>query len=292
MTQNQTQEAQVSQVDMDVAHDKLDALKAYLGELGSVAVAFSGGVDSTFLLKVAHDTLGDAAMAITARSESFPEREYREAADFCQHEGIRHVAVESDELDIPGFSHNPTNRCYLCKKEFFSQILGRMGEEGISYLCEGSNMDDEGDYRPGLRAVAELGVKSPLRHAHLYKAEIRALSHEMGLPTWDKQSFACLSSRFPYGEEITRKKLAMVDEAEQFLIDRGFHQLRVRIHGDVGGGTIARIEVASAEMEHLFADRAEVAKRLREIGFTYVTMDLMGYRTGSMNETLSAEQKA
>lgn len=292
MAQVQTQQAPVSKTDMDVAHSKLDDLRTYLGELGSVAVAFSGGVDSTFLLKVAHDALGDAAMAITARSESFPEREYREAADFCQREGIRHVAVQSDELDIPGFSHNPTNRCYLCKKEFFSQILGRMGEEGISYLCEGSNMDDEGDYRPGLKAVAELGVKSPLRHARLYKAEIRALSHEMGLPTWDKQSFACLSSRFPYGEEITRKKLAMVDEAEQFLIDRGFHQLRVRIHGDVGGGTIARIEVAPAEMERLFDRRAEVARRLREIGFTYVTMDLMGYRTGSMNETLTAEQKA
>lgn len=279
-------------VDERMAHGKLDDLRAYLRELGSVAVAFSGGVDSTFLLKVAHDELGDAAIAITARSESFPVREFREAADFCSREGIRHVSVTSNELDIPGFSHNPTNRCYLCKKEFFSTIIGRMGEEGVSYLCEGSNMDDEGDFRPGLKAVAELGVKSPLRHARLYKAEIRALSREMGLPTWDKQSFACLSSRFPYGEEITRKKLAMVDEAEQFMLDRGYHQLRVRIHGDVGGGTIARIEVAPDEMERLFADRAAVAGALRSVGFTYVTMDLMGYRTGSMNETLTAAQKA
>lgn len=279
------------QVDEHVAHGKLDDLRAYLGELGSVAIAFSGGVDSTFLLKVAHDELGDAAIAITARSESFPVREFREAADFCRGEGIRHISVTSNELDIPGFSHNPTNRCYLCKKEFFSTIIGRMGEEGVAYLCEGSNMDDEGDFRPGLKAVAELGVKSPLRHARLYKAEIRALSREMGLRTWDKQSFACLSSRFPYGEEITRKKLAMVDEAEQFMLDRGYHQLRVRIHGDVGGGTIARIEVAPNEMERLFADRAEVASTLRDIGFTYVTMDLMGYRTGSMNETLTAAER-
>lgn len=280
------------QVDMDVAHEKLRALQDYLGELGAVAVAFSGGVDSTFLLKVAHDTLGEKALAVTARSESFPEREWREASDFCVSEGIRHLTVTSDELDIPGFSHNPTNRCYLCKKEFFSQIMDGASREGFAYLCEGSNMDDEGDFRPGLKAVAELGVKSPLRHAGLYKAEIRALSHEMGLPTWDKQSFACLSSRFPYGEEITRQKLAMVDKAEQFLIDRGFHQLRVRIHGDVDQGTIARIEVAPQEMEHLFSERDAVAEALRGYGFTYVTMDLMGYRTGSMNETLPAETLA
>lgn len=277
--------------DPALAHQKLTDLQNYLRELGSVAVAFSGGVDSTFLLKVAHDTLGEHAIAITARSESFPEREYNEAADFCRAQGIRHIAVTSDELDIPGFSHNPTNRCYLCKKEFFSQILGQADAEGFRYLCEGSNMDDEGDFRPGLVAVAELGVKSPLRHARLYKSEIRLLSHEMGLPTWNKQSFACLSSRFPYGEEITRKKLAMVDKAEQFLLDRGFRQLRVRIHDGLDHTEIARIEVAPGEMQHLFDDRAAVAETLRAIGFAYVTMDLMGYRTGSMNETLSREER-
>lgn len=275
------------------AHEKLHALKGYLAGLGSVAVAFSGGVDSTFLLKVAHDTLGAQAIAITARSESFPIREFHEAEAFCQKEGIRHISVTSEELDIPGFSHNPTDRCYLCKKEFFSQILGQKDQEGFAYLVEGSNMDDEGDYRPGLKAVAELGVKSPLRHARLYKREIRDLSHEMGLPTWDKQSFACLSSRFVYGEEITRKKLAMVDEAEQFLLDQGFHQLRVRIHGDPDhGGAIARIEVAPDELAKLFDLRLETAEALKSYGFAYVTMDLLGYRTGSMNETLTAEEKA
>lgn len=286
--QNSSTQSPANQV---LAHQKLVDLQNYLHELGSVAVAFSGGVDSTFLLKVAHDTLGEHAIAITARSESFPVREYNEAADFCRAEGIRHIAVTSDELDIPGFSHNPTNRCYLCKKEFFSQIMGQADVEGFSYLCEGSNMDDEGDFRPGLRAVAELGVKSPLRAAKLYKAEVRQLSHEMGLPTWNKQSFACLSSRFPYGEEITRKKLAMVDKAEQFLLDLGFHQLRVRIHDGLDHTEIARIEVAPNEMEHLFNERAQVAEALRSYGFAYVTMDLMGYRTGSMNETLSRDER-
>ena len=261
--------------------NKLEHLKEYLKGLGSVAVAFSSGVDSTFLLKVAHDVLGDKAIAITAQSCSFPKRELNEAKAFCEKEGIQHVICQSEELEIEGFSKNPPNRCYLCKKELFEKIGDIAKKNGIEYIAEGSNMDDNGDYRPGLQAVAELGVKSPLRHSELYKEDIRALSKDLGLPTWEKQSFACLSSRFVYGETITKEKLGMVDKAEQLLLDLGFHQLRVRIHG-----TLARIEVLPDELPKVLENREQIVKAFKEYGFTYVTMDLQGYRMGSMNETL------
>lgn len=264
-------------------YEKMNCIKEYLKGLGSAAVAFSGGVDSTFLLKAAHDELGEKCIAITAKSCSFPKRELDEAKAFCKREGIRHIIVESEELDIEGFRENPKNRCYLCKKELFEKIWEIAKQENINAVVEGSNLDDNGDYRPGLQAVAELGIRSPLRECHLFKDDIRALSKEMELPTWDKQSFACLSSRFVYGETISEEKLAMVDKAEQLLLDLGFHQVRVRIHG-----TIARIEVLPEEFLKLTEEntRLNIVNSFKEYGFSYITMDLTGYRTGSMNETL------
>lgn len=266
---------------MRTTQEKYDALREYLRSLGSVAVAFSGGVDSTFLLKVAHDVLGEKAIAVTATSCTFPERELREAEAFCRENGITHVVCRSEELDIDGFRQNPANRCYLCKHELFEKVWEVAREHGLNAVAEGSNLDDNGDYRPGLIAVAELEVKSPLRHTELNKDDIRQLSRELGLSTWNKQSFACLSSRFVYGETISEEKLSMVDRAEQLLLDMGFHQLRVRIHG-----TIARIEVLPGQFEKLLEHRETVYEKLKEFGFTYVTLDLGGYRTGSMNETL------
>ena len=263
--------------------NKYDELKKMLKDFGSAAVAFSSGVDSTFLLYAAKEALGDKVIAISAKSYSFPERELNEAKAFCEAHKIRHIIFESEELEIEGFSENPVNRCYICKHELFEKIIKIAENEGISVILEGSNLDDNGDYRPGLQAVAELGIKSPLRSIGFTKEDIRALSKYLNLPTWEKPSFACLASRFVYGETITKEKLAMVDKAEQMLLDLGFRQVRVRIHG-----TMARIEVLPDEFEKLISDdvRNQITASFKSFGFTYVTMDLTGYRTGSMNEVI------
>ena len=262
---------------------KLERLRERLRVIGSAAVAFSSGVDSTFLLRVAHEELGERVVAATIRSHTFPKRELDEAAAFCRAEGVRHKIIDSEELDIPGFAENPPDRCYHCKRELFSKLLAFARENGLAAVLEGSNLDDDGDYRPGRRAIRELGIVSPLHEAGLTKAEIRALSREMGLPTSNKPSFACLASRFPYGERITAAALERVEKAEQWLLDAGLGltQLRVRSHGN-----LARIEVPSDAIPHLAARAAEIAAVFKDFGFAYVALDLRGYRTGSMNEVL------
>lgn len=264
-------------------HQKYELLKEQLGTFDGLVIAFSGGVDSTFLLKVAHEVLGSKVLAVTARSSTYPEREFREAKEFTEKHGILHTVIISEELEVEGFSDNPKNRCYLCKNELFTKIKEIASKQGIQHIAEGSNFDDLSDYRPGLKAVSEMGVISPLRTAGLTKEEIRTLSREMGLSTWNKPSFACLSSRFPYGHKITREKLEMVDKAEQYLLDSGFSQVRVRHHGD-----IARIEVSFDEIGKFFNRdfMQEVYEYFKKIGFTYTALDFKGYRTGSMNETL------
>ncbi|AND85448.1 ATP-dependent sacrificial sulfur transferase LarE [Clostridium tyrobutyricum] len=266
-------------------HKKLDTLKENIKKLQSVAIAFSGGVDSTFLLKVAHDVLGDNVIAITATSSTYPKRELDEARKYAKSMGVKHIIIESEELDIEGYAKNPVNRCYYCKKELFSKLRNIAKENDINYVLDGSNLDDTGDYRPGMEAAKELGIVSPLKEAKLTKDDIRTFSREMNLPTWNKPSFACLSSRFPYGNKITSKKLKMVEDAEQFLLDLGFRQVRVRCHD-----TIARIEVAPEERSKFFdlSLMDKVGNKFRELGFTYVTLDILGYKTGSMNAVLKS----
>lgn len=264
---------------------KYSQFKDYLKSLGTVAVAYSSGVDSTFLLYAASAALGENVIALTASSCLFPKRELHEATDYCKELGIEHFVVEADVFSIEGFSDNPPDRCYHCKRRLFERFQEEAKKHGITSVVEGSNLDDMGDYRPGHRAIAELGILSPLRKIGFTKQEIRVMSAYLGIPTAEKASFACLASRFPYGELISEKKLSMVDNAEQYLLDAGFKQFRVRIHGT----DVARIEVLPEDFDRFMESgfRNAVYSAFKEYGFNYVSLDLKGYRTGSMNETLA-----
>jgi uncharacterized protein len=264
--------------------EKYERLKEIFQSMGKVLVAFSGGVDSTLLLRVAQDAVGNKnVLAVTALSPLYPERELSGVKKLIQALGARHRLIESNELEIPGFSKNPPNRCYYCKSKLFEELLSLAKEEGIAFVVEGSTLDDDQDHRPGRIAIQELGIRSPLKETGLTKAEVRELSKGLGLPTWDKPSFACLASRFPYGEEITEEGLRMVDEAEAFLFGLGFKQVRVRHYGN-----LARIEILKEEMVRLMDGslREKVVGHLKEIGYRYITLDLQGFRSGSMNEVL------
>jgi uncharacterized protein len=264
--------------------EKHKKLKEIFEGMGKALVAYSGGVDSTLLLRVAKDALGsENVLAVTALSPLYPERELKEAKRLTQVLGVRHLLIESNELEIAGFSSNPPNRCYYCKKKLFEELRNLASKEGFPFVVEGSTLDDEVDYRPGRVAVQELGIRSPLKEAWFRKEDVRELSKTLGLTTWDKPSFACLASRFPYGDEITEERLKMVDEAENILLKLGFKQVRVRHYQN-----LARIEIYPEEIARLMNGslREKVVRELRRIGYQYVTLDLQGFRSGSMNEVL------
>jgi len=264
--------------------EKLNALCSLLAELEGVAVAFSGGVDSALLLTVAHKVLGDRAVAFTLRSALAPARELRDAQGFCAMYGIEHVIIDLEMVDLASFVDNPPDRCYLCKRIMFERIIAAAASRGLAAAAEGSNLDDDNDYRPGLKALTELGVLSPLKAAGLTKKDIRILSRELGLPTWDKPSCACLATRLPFGTPLTQEALQRIDAAEDYLIASGLRQVRVRLHGDV-----ARIECDEEGMG-LFTSPAfqrTIYETLKVLGFAFVSLDLGGFVSGSMNQTMT-----
>jgi uncharacterized protein len=264
---------------------KLARMRAILAPMRSVIVAFSGGVDSTFVLKVAHDAISDRVLALTTTSPTMPDEDRESALAMAQAIGARHLVVESNELEIPGYAANPINRCYLCKHNLFTVCVAKAAELGIDEIVDGLNLDDLHDYRPGMQAASEKRVRHPLVEAELTKAEIRELSRAMGLPTWDRPASPCLSSRFPYGTTITPEGLAKVAAGEQLLHSMGFKIARVRFHGEV-----ARLELERSEIARIFAPeiRDTVDREFRKIGFRFVAIDLKGFRSGSLNEGVIA----
>jgi uncharacterized protein len=261
---------------------KYEGLKNILKGLQGVVIGFSGGVDSTLLFAVAAGVLGDNTLAVTATSATYPQRELREARELAARIGGRHREILSEELDIPEFKDNPRNRCYYCKKELFGKLRAIADVEGLSHVLDGTNLDDRGDHRPGRQAAEELGVRSPLEEAGFAKADIRALSRFLGLPTWEKPAFACLSSRFPYGTAITAERVSQVGRAEDALRELGFRVVRVRYHD-----TVARLELGPEEFALATGPlRDEVCRLVKAAGFVYVALDLQGYRSGAMNEVV------
>ena len=261
--------------------NKLEQLKNNLKKMGSVAIGFSGGVDSSFLLKVATDVLGDKALAITVNSMLHPKQELSDAMQFVKQVNAHHIVIDVDVNEIDDVKENPENRCYFCKKHIFSKIKDVANQEKISYVLDASNYDDLEDYRPGMKALERLRVVSPLVDVKMGKNEIRELSKQMNLDTWDKPSFACLASRFPYGIKITKSRLEQIEKAESFLLSLGMKQFRVRYHNEV-----SRIEVPKNNFQIVLDNSSEIVKKFKEFGFKYVALDIEGYRTGSLNEVL------